>query len=82
MLESKLRYVLKNKRTGMYWGFKDPVKKLFDAQRFLDQEQIDAYLTVSIYAPDKPEEYVTVQVQQTIREVEPNGRTETGEEAC
>lgn len=69
MLESKIRYVLKNTRTGMYWGNNTPVKKLFEARRFVDQDQIDAYLRVSIYAPDKPEEYEPVQVQQTIREV-------------
>jgi hypothetical protein len=44
--------------------------KLSQARRFLNTEQISAFLETSPYAPDNPEEYEIITIKITYEEVE------------
>lgn len=75
-MESRTRLVLKHKATGLYFSnMADHTKRLFDARRFYDTEQADAYLRTSMYAPENPKEYALIPVKQTIEEEEEHANT-------
>lgn len=72
-MESKIRYVLKHKETGMYYSQKaERTRKLWEAWRFYDEDQAQVWVKTSHYRPEHPEEYELIAVKQTIEEVEVN----------
>jgi hypothetical protein len=73
-MESKIRYVLKHKETGLYYGYNaQPAKHLFSAWRFESEEYLKLWLEHANYRPKHPEEYELIAVKQTIEEVEIHG---------
>lgn len=69
-MEQKTRFVLKHRTTGQYWGSAEPVRKLWEARRFLNEEQAECFLEVSYYRPDEPELYKIIPVELGIQEVD------------
>lgn len=71
------RLALKHIETGMYLStspdHQPNTKHLRQARRFIDTEQIRAFLETSPYAPDKPSDYEIVTIEIQYREVEADG---------
>jgi hypothetical protein len=73
-MESKIRYVLKHRETGLYYSrIAQVTGKLFDAWRFYSEDEAKVWMEVSHYKPDHPEEYSLIAVRQMIEEVELHG---------
>jgi len=71
-METRDAIVLRHKPTGLYYSRElNNTKSLFKAWRFYDQEQLDVWLSVSIYIPSHPEEYEAIPVVITIERSEP-----------
>lgn len=80
-MDVKRRLVLKHE-SGLYLSI-DPdsmphTNRLSRARRFIDAEQISAFLQVSPYAPKNPGEYEIVQIKITYEEEEPNDYPQGG----
>jgi hypothetical protein len=69
-MEKQNAIVLRHKKTGLYYDRMDGHgKELWQARRFMNEEQLSIWLAVSIYRPDDADEYEPVQVELTIQEV-------------
>lgn len=69
-MEKRRAIVLRHKRTGLYYDkMNGHGKELWQARRFINEEQLAAWLEVSIYRPEDPDEYEPVEVELTIQEV-------------
>lgn len=66
------RFVLKHKEKKLYFSrFADLTSKLGNAWRFLDEEQVEIFLQVHSYAPER-EYFDIVPIELIYKEVEKN----------
>lgn len=67
-MEHRLTYILRHKESQLYISTAPEsyhTRKLTQARRFYDTEQIDTWLQVSIYAPEDSEAYEPVSLKIT-----------------
>lgn len=69
-MEKRTALVLRHKRTGLFYDkMNGHNKELWQARRFMNEEQLAVWSEVSIYRPEDPDEYEPVEVELTIQEV-------------
>lgn len=83
-MESSRTFVLEHKETGLYISHAPEsyhTKSLKQARKFINQEQIDAFMKVSNYRPDNSDDYEPVPIITTIvKESAVHANTESGTE--
>ncbi|CAM4100770.1 hypothetical protein L1N85_10875 [Paenibacillus alkaliterrae] len=69
-MEKRTALVLRHKKTGLYYDkMNGHGKELWQARRFMNEEQLAVWSEASIYRPDDPDEYEPVVVEMSIQEV-------------
>lgn len=76
-MEKRDSLILRHKKTGLFLDRMNNLsKELWQARRFVNEEQLDVFINVSIYSPENPEDYEPVKVKLTIQEVEEDANSE------
>lgn len=82
-METKHRLVLKHE-SGRYLSSSIDefplTKQIARARRFIDLEQVSAFMQTSTYAPEAPEDYEVVSIKITYEEDVSHANTESGTE--
>lgn len=72
-METKHRFVLKH-QSGLYLSSSPDefphTKQIARARRFINAEQVAAFMQTSSYAPEAPDEYEVTEILISYREVE------------
>lgn len=66
-MEERMGFVLRHKETGLYYDrMAEHTTKLWSAWRFIDEQQLQTWMQVAMYAPAHPDEYEPIKVKLTI----------------